>query len=144
MARTIKSTTSSTKSKVAGKTITTVVDETTHTSSSEVVSLDKSKKKAIALVDELVRLREAITDYEAQKQGVLDQIYALMGWEKVLVDGDLKWVGVATKGTLGGTTKISISHQSRTEVNKKDLQANFAEVFDKVKYQINFTTVRTK
>ena len=144
MARTIKSTTTSTKSKVAGKTITTVVDETTHTSTSEVISLDKNKKKALALVDELVRVRETLTDYEAKKQGVLDEIYALMGWEKVLVDGDLKWVGVATKGTLGGSTKISISHASRTEVNKKDLQANFAEVFDKVKYQINYTTVRTK
>ena len=144
MARTIKSTTTSTKSKVAGKTITTVVDETTHTSTSEVISLDKNKKKSLALVDELVRVREALSDYEAKKQGVLDEIYALMGWEKVLVDGDLKWVGVATKGTLGGATKISISHQTRTEVNKKDLQANFAEVFEKVKYQINFTTVRTK
>jgi len=144
MASTIKSSKTTTTKKVAGKTINTVVAETTHTSSSEVISLDKNKKKAITLVDELVRLREAITDYEAQKQACLDQIYALMGWEKVLVDGDLKWVGVATKGTLGGTTKITISHQSRTEVNKKDLQANFAEVFDKVKYQINFTTVRTK
>jgi hypothetical protein len=144
MARTIKSTTTSTKKKVAGKTITTVVDETTHTSSSEVISLDKNKKKALLLVDELVRVREALTDYEAKKQSVLDEIYALMGWEKVLVGKDLKWVGVATKGTIGGTTKITISHQSRTEVDKKDLQANFAEVFDKVKYQINYTTVRTK
>ena len=144
MARTIKSTTTSTTKKVADKAITTVVDETTHTSSSEVISLDKNKKKAVTLVNELVRLREAITDYETKKQACLDEIYALMGWEKVLVDGDLKWVGVATKGTIGGNTKITISHQSRTEVNKKDLQANFAEIFDKVKYQIKFTTVRTK
>lgn len=144
MARTIKSTTSTTTKKVAGKTIKTVVDETTHTSTSEVIALDRNKKKALTLVSELVRLREAITDYEAEKQACLDNIYALMGWEKVLVGDDMKWVGVATKGTIGGSTKISISHQNRTEVNKKDLLANFPEIFDKVKYQISFTTVRTK
>ncbi len=45
MGSTIKSTTTSTTKKVAGKTIKTVVDETTVIATSEVISLDKQKKK---------------------------------------------------------------------------------------------------
>jgi hypothetical protein len=144
MASTIKSSKTTTTKKVAGKTIKTVVDETTVTSTSEVISLDKNKKKAEALIAELVRLREAKTDLENQQDEVQKEIYALMGWEKVLVGKSEKWVGIATKGTINGGTRITISNRNRTEVDKKMLEADFPEVFGKTKYEINYTVILTK
>jgi len=144
MASTIKSTTTSTTKKVAGKAIKTVVDETTVIATSEVISLDKNKKKAEATVAELVRLREAITDLEKQKQEATDAIYLLMGWEKVLIGSTEKWVGVAKKGTLNGATRITISERNRTDVDKKKLELDFPEVFDKTKVESTFTVVLTK
>ena len=144
MGSTIKSTTTSTTKKVAGKTIKTVVDETTVISTSEVISLDKQKKKVETAVAELVRLREAITDLEKQKQEATEAIYLLMGWEKVLIGGTEKWVGVAKKGTLNGATRITISERNRTDVDKKKLELDFPEVFDKTKVESTFTVVLTK
>jgi hypothetical protein len=144
MASTIKSSKTTTTKKVAGKTIKTVVDETTVTSSSEVISLDSSKKKALALVAELVRLREAITDLEKEKTEATEAIYALMGWEKVKVGKSEKWVGVATKGTINGSTKITISRQNRKEIDKALLETNFPEAFTATQYEISFTKLLTK
>ena len=144
MASTIKSSKTTTTKKVAGKTIKTVVDETTVSATSEVLSLDKSKKKAEALIAELVRLREAITDLEKEKTQATEAIYALMGWEKVLIGDTEKWVGVATKGTINGGTRITISNRSRTDVNKKMLEADFPEVFAKTKVESTYTVVSTK
>jgi len=122
MASTIKTSTTATTKKVAGKTIKTVVDETTVSATSEVLSLDKSKKKAEALIAELVRLREAITDLEKEKTEATEAIYALMGWQKVLI---------------GDTEKC-------TDVNKKLLEADFPEVFAKTKVETTYTVVSTK
>lgn len=144
MASTIKTSTTATTKKVAGKTIKTVVDETTVSATSEVLSLDKSKKKAEALIAELVRLREAITDLEKEKTEATEAIYALMGWEKVLIGDTEKWVGVATKGTINGGTRITIGQRSRTDVNKKLLEADFPEVFAKTKVETTYTVVSTK
>ena len=144
MASTIKTSTTATTKKVAGKTIKTVVDETTVIATSEVISLDKQKKKAEALVAELVRLREAITDLDNQKQEATEAIYALMGWEKVLIGKTEKWVGVAKKGTLNGATRITISERNRTDVDRKKLELDFPEVFDKTKVETTFTVVLTK
>lgn len=144
MASTIKSSKTTTTKKVAGKTIKTVVDETTVSATSEVISLDKNKKKAEALIAELVRLREAITDLEKEKTQATEAIYALMGWEKVLIGDTEKWVGVATKGTINGGTRITISNRSRTDVNKKMLEADFPEVFAKTKVESTYTVVSTK
>lgn len=144
MASTIKTSNTSTTKKVAGKTIKTVVDETTVISSSEVISLDKNKKKAEVAIAELVRLREAITDLEKEKTQATEAIYALMGWEKVLIGDTEKWVGVATKGTINGGTRITISNRSRTDVNKKLLEADFPEVFAKTKVESTYTVVSTK
>ena len=144
MASTIKTSTTATTKKVAGKTIKTVVDETTVSATSEVISLDKQKKKAEALIAELVRLREAITDLEKEKTEATEAIYALMGWEKVLIGDTEKWVGVANKGTINGGTRITISNRSRTDVNKKLLEADFPEVFAKTKVETTYTVVSTK
>lgn len=144
MASTIKSSTTASTKKVAGKTIKTVVDETTISATSEVISLDKNKKKAEAFIAELVRLREAITDLEKEKTQATEAIYALMGWEKILIGDTEKWVGVATKGTINGGTRITIGHRSRTDVNKKLLEADFPEVFAKTKVETTFTVVSTK
>jgi len=92
----------------------------------------------------LVRLREAKTDLEKQQDEVQKEIYALMGWERVVVGKSEKWVGVATKGTINGTTRITISNRNRTEVDKKVLEADFPEVFGKTKYEINYTVILTK
>ena len=144
MASTIKTSTTATTKKVAGKTIKTVVDETTVSATSEVISLDKQKKKAETLIAELVRLREAITDLEKEKTEATEAIYALMGWEKVLIGDTEKWVGVATKGTINGGTRITIGQRSRTDVNKKLLEADFPEVFAKTKVETTYTVVSTK
>ena len=144
MASTIKSSKTTSTKKVAGKTIKTVVDETTVSATSEVISLDKQKKKAETLIAELVRLREAITDLEKEKTEATEAIYALMGWEKVLIGDTEKWVGVATKGTINGGTRITIGQRSRTDVNKKLLEADFPEVFAKTKVETTYTVVSTK
>jgi hypothetical protein len=144
MASTIKSSKATTTKKVAGKTIKTVVDETTVVATSEVISLDKNKKKAEALVAELVRLREAITDLEKEKQEATEAIYALMGWEKIKIGKSEKWVGVATKGTLNGSTKITISRQNRKEIDKALLETNFPEAYTATLYEISFTKLLTK
>ncbi len=144
MASTIKSSKTTTTKKVAGKTIKTIVDETTVVATSEVIALDKNKKKAEATVAELVRLREAITDLEKQKQEATEAIYLLMGWEKVLIGSTEKWVGVAKKGTLNGATRITISERNRTDVDRKKLELDFPEVFAKTKVETTFTVVLTK
>jgi hypothetical protein len=144
MASTIKSSTTATTKKVAGKTVKTVVDETTVTSSSEVIALDKNKKKTLTLIADLVRLREAITDLEKEKQEATEAIYALMGWEKIKVGKSEKWVGVATKGTLNGSTKITISRQNRKEIDKALLETNFPEAYNATQYEISFTKLLTK
>lgn len=144
MASTISSKTTSKTKKVAGKTIKTTTAETTVVSVSDTISLDKSKKKAEALIATLVRVREAIADLEKEKAEATEGIYELMGWEKKLVGDTEKWVGVATKGTINGGTRITISERKRTEVDKKKLEADFAEVFAKVMYQIDYTAVLTK
>lgn len=144
MASTIKSSKTTTTKKVAGKTIKTVVDETTVIATSEVISLDKQKKKVEALVAELVRLREAITDLEAKKTEATEAIYEVMGWQKALVGNTEKWVGVAKKGTLNGATRITISERNRTDVDKKKLEVDFPEVFEQTKVESTYTVVLTK
>lgn len=144
MASTISSKTTSKTKKVAGKTIKTTTAETTVVSVSDTISLDKNKKKAEALIATLVRVREAIADLEKEKAEATEAIYELMGWEKKLIGDTEKWVGVATKGTINGGTRITISQRKRTEVDKKKLEADFAEVFAKVMYQIDYTAVLTK
>ena len=96
------------------------------------------------MIAELVRLREAITDLEKEKTQATEAIYALMGWEKVLIGDTEKWVGVATKGTINGGTRITIGQRSRTDVNKKLLEADFPEVFAKTKVETTYTVVSTK
>lgn len=144
MASTISSKTTSKTKKVAGKTIKTTTDETTIVSVSDTISLDKNRKKAEALIAKLVRNREAIADLEKEKAQTQEELYELMGWEKKLVGDTEKWVGVATKGTINGGTRITISRRTRTEVDKKKLEADFAEVFAKVMYQIDYTAILTK
>lgn len=144
MASTVSSKTTSKTKKVAGKTIKTTTAETTVVSVSDTISLDKSKKKAEALIATLVRVREAIADLEKEKAEATEAIYELMGWEKKLIGDTEKWVGVATKGTINGGTRITISQRKRTEVDKKKLEADFAEVFAKVMYQIDYTAILTK
>lgn len=144
MASTTTSATSTKTKKVAGRTIKETTTETTVVSVSDTITLDKQKKKAEALIANLVRLREAIADLEKEKAEATEAIYDLMGWEKKLVGDTEKWVGVATKGTINGGTRITISKRNRTDVDKKRLELEFAEVFESVAYTTEYTTILTK
>ena len=144
MASTIKSTTTSKTKQVAGKAVKTTTTETSVVATSEIISLDKNAKKAKALVAELVRLREAISDLEKAKEVVSDDIYRLMGWEQTAIAGKTKWVGVAKKGTLKGATLITISERNRTLVDTNELKVAYPEVFTSVAYDSPYLVILTK
>ena len=144
MASTIKSTTTTKTKKVAGKTVKNTTTETTVVATSDILSLDKNAKKAKALVAELVRLREAITDMENAKKETTEAIYELMGYEQVKLGEKTKWVGVAKKGTIKGATLITISERPRTDVDTKELKLSYPEVYASVAYDNPYLVILTK
>jgi hypothetical protein len=144
MASTIKSTTTSTTKKVAGKTVKTTTAETTVVATSDSIALDKNKKKVETLISELTRLREAITDLEKNKQEITEAIYAVMGWEQVKVGEKTRWVGVAKKGTIKGAVRITISERKRTDVDNKKLELDYPEVYASVAYDNPYSVIITK
>jgi len=140
MASTIKSTTTSKTKQVAGKTVKT----TTVVATSDILSLDKSAKKAKTLIAELVRLREAISDMEKAKKETTEAIYELMGYEQVKVGEKTKWVGVAKKGTVKGATIITISERPRKDVDTKALELSYPEVYASVAYDNPYLVILAK
>lgn len=144
MASTIKSTSTSTTKKVAGKSVKTTTEEVSVVITSDSISLDKNKKKAETLISELVRVRQAITDLENEKKVITEAIYAIMGWEQIKVGEKTRWVGVAKKGTIKGATRITISERSRTDVDNKKLELDYPEVYASVAYDNPFTVIITK
>lgn len=144
MASTIKSTSTSTTKKVAGKTIKTTTDEVSVVISSDSIALDKNKKKAETLIAELVRLRQATTDLENQKKEITEAIYELMGWELTKVGEKSRWVGVAKKGTIKGAVRITISERNRTDVDNKKLELDYPEVYASVAYDNPYSVIITK
>jgi len=155
MASTIKSTTTSktkqvagktvkTTTQVAGKTVKTTTTETTVVATSDILSLDKSAKKAKTLIAELVRLREAISDMEKAKKETTEAIYELMGYEQVKVGEKTKWVGVAKKGTVKGATIITISERPRKDVDTKALELSYPEVYASVAYDNPYLVILAK
>lgn len=144
MASTITSKTTSKTKKVAGKTVKTTTAETTVVATSDSIALDSNKKKAEALIAKLVRNREAISDLEKEKKETSEELYALMGWEQVKVGEKTRWVGVATKGTIKGATRITISERTRKEIDREKLELSFPEVFASVSFDNIYTVILTK
>lgn len=144
MASTASSKTTSTTKVVKGKTIKTTTSESLVVSTTESISLNKNKKKALHLISELRRVRLAITDHEKEKESISAEIYELMGYTQKLIDGKKKWQGEATKGLIDNVEAIAIAKESRTDVNKGKLKEMYPEIFSEVSYIINITKLLPK
>lgn len=93
---------------------------------SKVVEL--TEEVAVA-VNELVRLRATIKQYEDLKSQYEEVIYAVLG------EGDT--------GTHNGATVIKVQGRDRVNVSAKTLEEKFPEVFEQVHTETHYTVLKT-